>query len=449
MVRHSTADERFIGAGGYGFHVSRASIPMVAAIASAAVAALLVLIVGFAVKGRKRRAARAAAPSGATADEQAETRSEPRLADADAPTQDPLEAQFLEMLARTPTSKRALMGLAAHYAERLNVRAFNEIAEQIRGLSGGRGPNWLHVASLGRQLDPDNPLYALSDEGAEEVKTPSDEGEGGALPAHSAAAQQHADQSVPEPAPATEEPPLLSPEREPMPSTPAIVEGASAKPAAGGAPDTERELPHDERLEVGAPPPPVTAESVPPDAPFPADAVDALNELDMPLPPRVEGQVRPDEAGVATERAATPPDAAHDASHEAEAGLDSGERNAARTQEADAPHADDTAHGASSAPAAVAGLGAARFGALNLAFDLDLPGAGDGTPTTVATPAQPMFSPEEIAKIARNKIELAAEYIALGDFGGARTLIHEVIESNDPGTRDEAQALLATLAPLS
>jgi FimV-like protein len=54
-----------------------------------------------------------------------------------------------------------------------------------------------------------------------------------------------------------------------------------------------------------------------------------------------------------------------------------------------------------------------------------------------------------MARIARNKLELAAEYIALGDVGGARTLIHEVIESNDAGTRDEAHALLATLAPLS
>lgn len=407
MVGHSTADERFIGAGGYGFHVSRASIPTVAAIASAAVAALLVLIVGFAVAGRKRRADRAAtvaggtAPSGAAADQQTETPSERRLADADAPTQDPLEAQFLEMLARTPTSKRALMGLAAHYAECRNVRAFNGIAEQIRGLSGGRGPNWQHIASLGSQLDPDNPLYALSDEGAEEEETPSDEGEGNALPAHSAGAQQQADQSGPEPA-ATE-----------------------------------------------APPPPVTAESVPPDTSFPADAVDALNELDMALPPRVEGQAQPDEAGVALERTAMPPEAPHDASQEAEAGLNARERGAAQAQGADAPHADDTARSASAAPAAVSGLGAARFGALNLAFDLDLPGAGNGTPATVATPAQPMFSPEEIAKIARNKIELAAEYIALGDFGGARTLIHEVIESNDPGTRDEAHALLATLAPLS
>jgi FimV-like protein len=101
------------------------------------------------------------------------------------------------------------------------------------------------------------------------------------------------------------------------------------------------------------------------------------------------------------------------------------------------------------APPAVAGLGAARFGGLNLAFDLDLPGDGQGSPTTVATPAQPMFSAEELAKIARNKLELAHEYIALGDVGGARTLIHEVIESNDAGTRAEAHALLATLAPLS
>jgi pilus assembly protein FimV len=414
MVGHSMADEHFIGVGGYGFHVSRASVPMVAAIASAAVAALLVLIVGFAVAGRKRRAA----PSGAqeAQAEQPETHDEPRLADADAPTQDPFEAQFLEMLAHTPTSKRALMGLAELYAERSNGSAFNEIAAQIRSLSGGRGPNWLHVASLGRQVDPDNPLYALSDEGAEEVNTPADEGDG-ALPVQSAAVQQHADGGVPEPAPDTEEPSL------PMLSAP--VEGASVNPPAGEAPDTE----------------------------FPADAVDALNELDMPLPPRVEGQVRPHEAGVAPEHAATPSDAAHaaphDASHEAQASMDSSERNAARAREADAQHVDDTARGDLSAPAAVAGLGAARFGALNLAFDLDLPNVANGTPVTMATPAQPMFSPEEIAKIARNKIELAAEYIALGDFGGARTLIHEVIESNDPDTRDEARALLATLAPLS
>ena len=100
------------------------------------------------------------------------------------------------------------------------------------------------------------------------------------------------------------------------------------------------------------------------------------------------------------------------------------------------------------APPAVAGLGAARFGPLKLAFDLDLP-ADDQPDGAASTPPQPAFTHEEIAKIARNKLELAAEYIELGDLGGARTLIHEVIDSNDPATRDEARTLLATLAPLS
>ena len=54
-----------------------------------------------------------------------------------------------------------------------------------------------------------------------------------------------------------------------------------------------------------------------------------------------------------------------------------------------------------------------------------------------------------LARIARNKLELAHEYIALGDLGGARALINEVIDSNDHATRADAQALLSTLAPLS
>ncbi|WP_349545586.1 FimV/HubP family polar landmark protein [Paraburkholderia acidicola] len=91
--------------------------------------------------------------------------------------------------------------------------------------------------------------------------------------------------------------------------------------------------------------------------------------------------------------------------------------------------------------ASVAGLGAAHFGALNLDFDLELP----------PSPAQPVpaFTPDELARIARNKLDLAREYIQLGDLTGARTLINEVIEANDAGTHAEAHALLSTLAPLS
>jgi FimV-like protein len=88
-----------------------------------------------------------------------------------------------------------------------------------------------------------------------------------------------------------------------------------------------------------------------------------------------------------------------------------------------------------------AGFGASGFGALKLDFDLELP----------PSPAEPLpaFTPADLTRIARNKLDLAAEYIELGDLSGARALINEVIETNDPGTRTEARALLSTLAPLS
>ncbi|HZZ13470.1 MAG TPA: FimV/HubP family polar landmark protein, partial [Paraburkholderia sp.] len=87
------------------------------------------------------------------------------------------------------------------------------------------------------------------------------------------------------------------------------------------------------------------------------------------------------------------------------------------------------------------GLGAAGFGALKLDFDLELP-PGPSQPL-------PVFTQADLARIARNKLELASEYIDLGDLAGARALINEVIEANDPATRTEARALLSTLAPLS
>ncbi|AOJ06438.1 FimV/HubP family polar landmark protein [Burkholderia mayonis] len=86
-------------------------------------------------------------------------------------------------------------------------------------------------------------------------------------------------------------------------------------------------------------------------------------------------------------------------------------------------------------------LGVAQFGALNLDFDLDLP--------TGPSASLPAFTPEALAKIARNKLELASEYVELGDLAGARTLLHEVIEAGHADTRDEAHVMLAKLADLS
>jgi pilus assembly protein FimV len=148
----------------------------------------------------------------------------------------------------------------------------------------------------------------------------------------------------------------------------------------------------------------------------------------MPLPPRIESTADDIHApaSLTTQPVASPETTA---------------QQAFAPHEADAPHiADEIAAGTAGA-AAVAGLGAVGFGALKLDFDLELP----------PSPAQPLpvFTPTDLKRIARNKLELASEYIELGDLSGARTLINEVIEANDPATRTEARALLSTLAPLS
>ncbi|KVU02061.1 pilus assembly protein FimV [Burkholderia ubonensis] len=174
-------------------------------------------------------------------------------------------------------------------------------------------------------------------------------------------------------------------------------------------------------------------------------AIAALDSLDMPLPPRVS-----DEASLSTTEPAP------------KAGLFVDDKGATNGQSAPRPpvgagdqtpeqlaEQDEepewdggaTLHGrsgATSSAPAFAPLGGAQFGALKLDFDLDLPAAPGAAP--------PALTPDELARIARNKLELAGEYVELGDLAGARTLLQEVIDANDAATRDDARALLAKLA---
>ncbi|MBU9554483.1 FimV/HubP family polar landmark protein [Burkholderia multivorans] len=168
------------------------------------------------------------------------------------------------------------------------------------------------------------------------------------------------------------------------------------------------------------------------------NAITALGSLDMPLPPRAAGETSPssddaEAAHIATngQAAPRPPVGAndtstdHSADHEDELEWDD-----------DAPHADTSARPA--APSPLSPLGGAQFGALNLDFDLDLPSAPGAE--------LPALTPEELARIARNKLDLAAEYVELGDLSGARTLLQEVVDANDAATRDDARAMLAKLS---
>ncbi|CAD9229108.1 hypothetical protein BCEN4_930020 [Burkholderia cenocepacia] len=176
------------------------------------------------------------------------------------------------------------------------------------------------------------------------------------------------------------------------------------------------------------------------------NAISALNSLDMPLPPRTADEpsstaeepsvraVQSDVDKIATngQSAQHPPTGAREPAPEHPADQD---------DEFDwDPDAVTPAGPAGRPPAATSlpPLGGAQFGALKLDFDLDLP----STPGA----ALPALTPNELARIARNKLDLAAEYVELGDLSGARTLLQEVIDANDVATRDDARALLAKLA---
>ncbi|MBR8302717.1 pilus assembly protein FimV [Burkholderia dolosa] len=175
------------------------------------------------------------------------------------------------------------------------------------------------------------------------------------------------------------------------------------------------------------------------------NAISALNSLDMPLPPRASEDASSTDASTSEEHPSNDPSSAtngqsaprppvdvadsaseHRADHDDE--LEWDPDAAAPVARASAP----------STTSSLPPLGGAQFGALKLDFDLDLPSA----PGAVL----PALTPDELARIARNKLDLAAEYVELGDLSGARTLLQEVVDANDAATRDDARAMLAKLA---
>jgi len=176
------------------------------------------------------------------------------------------------------------------------------------------------------------------------------------------------------------------------------------------------------------------------------NAISALGSLDMPLPPRTQddpslaadepaaraGQSDADKIATNGQSALRPPIGSNDPAPEHPADQDD-------EFEWDPDATTPAAHvGSPSATSLLPPLGGAQFGALKLDFDLDLPSAPGA--------ALPALTPDELARIARNKLDLAAEYVELGDLSGARTLLQEVVDANDAATRDDARALLAKLA---
>lgn len=64
-----------------------------------------------------------------------------------------------ESLREHPTRVALHRKLAEIYFKRGDARALRSIASDAHGVTHGEGANWLAIAALGRELDPENPLY--------------------------------------------------------------------------------------------------------------------------------------------------------------------------------------------------------------------------------------------------------------------------------------------------
>ena len=87
-----------------------------------------------------------------------------------------------EAMRSTPTRVAIHNKLLEIYAKRRDAKAFEVVATEVYSLTQGLGPEWEHACALGRELDPDNPLYQPGGAPAEKLVALSAAGGGQTQP---------------------------------------------------------------------------------------------------------------------------------------------------------------------------------------------------------------------------------------------------------------------------
>lgn len=65
-----------------------------------------------------------------------------------------------EALRRKPGNRAVSMKLLSIYATRKDTQSFEPLARDLNAATNGDGDDWMHIAEMGRGIDPANPLYA-------------------------------------------------------------------------------------------------------------------------------------------------------------------------------------------------------------------------------------------------------------------------------------------------
>ena len=356
--------------------------------------------------------------------------------------------EILKEAARhTPTRVSIHTKLGEIYAKRQDRKALEVVASEVHKLTNGEGPDWNRITELGRDIDPDNPLYqpggqptaALGSLGAVAAAGVAAGGFASTL-AEAAATTD----TTPSPLPDmdlnldldldlmgdsspdnTAAQPLdfaaamaAEPALPEIPATPTFTEPAST----ATAPDQDLGLSWDMPDLPAATPP----------APEPAPELPTLAELEAPA-------------------TAEPPAIAPPPADPAMADLDFALDISAFT-DTPAPAA-PAAPAPEEPPTSAPDSGLMEFDLGSLTLDLDPPSApaaptgGPEEPPAAAASLQidevPSGEPEDPLD---TKLALALEFNAIGDSDGARTLIEEVIAESSGALKARAQSMLAELS---
>ncbi|MBI4997670.1 MAG: pilus assembly protein [Rhodocyclales bacterium] len=301
------------------------------------------------------------------------------------------EEILVDALKTDPSRLAIYLKLLEIYSGHKNLGKFEKVATDLRGQTGGTGPDWDKAAAMGRAIDPGNSLYAgagmSADQQAEpvvpDVETPV---------AGFAAAPQRMENTVTLPGQLSQMAESAKPTAPPVPSNLGfdldLGAPAAAALAFGGKGATGSSAGLD--LDVGAP--------------AGASVLDTL-DVDLSLPDvaaQPQGGASPKSAG--------------------SSGLDF---------EFDLD-----------APAAGSGAGALKEPTVDFSgINLDLVTA---PASSAAAAAEPAAADGDNADVT-TKLELAQAYEEMGDREGARELLEEVVQEGSAHQQDLARAKLASL----
>ncbi|MDR0233246.1 MAG: hypothetical protein LBI31_00290, partial [Zoogloeaceae bacterium] len=378
------------------------------------------------------------------------------------------EELLLDALPKNPNRIEIRLKLLEIYANRKSLRDFEVIAKEIQAQTGGKGPDWDKVVTMGAALDPDNPLYGGSGLGGASSASKSAEEE--ALLAHmrtdsdipsvpdddsllqmlgkDSEAQKPMDSDQDFGLEAAEQTEKRSPPPEPVPPKPAETE-------------SEPEFAFDEEP-VSAPEP--ESPSVPEQ--FVEDEV-ATTAMDQGA---METQANPEPAFAKTLTRAEETEGMNlpGLDMESEAMMEDMEAEGSTLTSRDDAQGEDAAFEMRPTESAPSDSAGSLDGLSNIDLDLREPPSAEETPEAelpFAEEAQEELSapagelPEELEAMGdmespdakreevNTKLDLAKVYEEMGDLEGARELLKEVVNEGTPSQVEQAKATLARLNP--